>query len=213
MRVLITGGNRGIGAALTRAYEARGDQVIATARDGSTGHALDVTDPAAVVALAKAQDAPLDLLVCNAGVYLDKGDALGDGFAPRDWAASFAVNVTGVFLCAEAFLPVLERAKSPKIAVIASQMGSSTKAKGNALIYRASKAAAVNLALNLSTLLAPRGVAVGAYHPGWVRTDMGGAEADISESEAAEGLMARFDTLSLRSSGVFEAYDGRAIPI
>jgi NAD(P)-dependent dehydrogenase (short-subunit alcohol dehydrogenase family) len=53
-------------------------------------------------------------------------------------------------------------------------MGSSERAPGGSYIYRASKAAATNLGRNLATDLAPRGIAVGIYHPGWVRTDMGG---------------------------------------
>jgi NAD(P)-dependent dehydrogenase (short-subunit alcohol dehydrogenase family) len=75
-------------------------------------------------------------------------------------------------------------------------MGSSDRAaNGGSYIYRASKAAATNLGRNLATDLAPRGIAVGIYHPGWVRTDMGGTGADISLEESVAGLMARFDAL------------------
>jgi NAD(P)-dependent dehydrogenase (short-subunit alcohol dehydrogenase family) len=212
MTILITGANRGIGAGLAAAYRARGQEVIAAARRG-TDTPLDVTDPASTAALAEGLgDRAIDLLVCNAGVYLDKGMDLATGFPPEAWADTFAVNVTGVFLTVQAVLPHLARSTTPKIAIISSQMGSSDRANGGSYIYRASKAAATNLGRNLATDLAPRGIAVGIYHPGWVRTDMGGSAADISLDESVAGLMARFDDLSLETTGAFLTWDGRPIP-
>lgn len=211
MHVLITGANRGIGAGLTAAYEAGGHAVTATARDVPGMARLDVTDRAAFDALARRLEGQaIDLLICNAGVYLDKGQTLEDGYGVALWAESFAVNVTGVFLCVQAFLPHLARAQAPKIAIIASQMGSSTRAPGGSYVYRATKAAAINLGRNLATDLRPRGIAVGVYHPGWVQTDMGGADAEITTDEAVSGLVARFATLDLETSGCFETWDGRA---
>ena len=211
MHVLITGASRGIGAGLAAAYAARGAEVSATARDAPGLIPLDVTDPMSVRVLAdKLGDRALDLLICNAGVYLDKGQSLEDGFAPDLWARTFAVNVTGVFLTVQALLPNLARATSPKIAIVASQMGSSTRNRGGSYIYRASKAAAINLGRNLAADLAPRGIAVGIYHPGWVRTDMGGSTAALGVDAAVGGLMARFDALDLGTTGCFETWDGRA---
>ncbi|NKX43645.1 SDR family NAD(P)-dependent oxidoreductase [Roseicyclus persicicus] len=211
MHVLITGANRGIGAELAAAYRARGAEVTATARDAAGCLALDVTDPVSVKVLAdKMGDRAVDLLICNAGVYLDKGQSLEDGFAPELWAATFAVNVTGVFLTVQALLPNLARSAAPKIAIVASQMGSSTRNTGGSYIYRASKAAAINLGRNLATDLAPRGIAVGIYHPGWVRTDMGGTGADIGTDEAVAGLVERFAALAVATTGCFETWDGRA---
>lgn len=213
MQVLITGANRGIGAQLAADYDARGDGVWATSRDGSTGFALDVTQPKAHRALADSLEGqPLDLLICNAGVYLDKGQRIDDGFAPALWDASFAANVTGVFLTIQSLLPNLRAARAAKIAIISSQMGSDTRAPGGSYIYRASKAAVLNLGRNLSTDLKGDGIAVGIYHPGWVRTDMGSAAAEISVEEASAGLIARFDALSMATTGCFETWDGRAHP-
>ena len=212
-RALVTGGNRGIGAQLAADYMARGDRVMATSRDGSTGVALDVTDPGSHAALAaQLGDTPLDLLICNAGVYLDKGQSLEDGYAPQMWAQGFAANVTGVFLGIQSLLPNLRNASAAKIAIISSQMGSDTRAPGGSYIYRSSKAAVLNLGRNLATDLAGDGIAVGIYHPGWVRTDMGSAAAEISVEEASAGLMARFDHLSVDTTGCFETWDGRAHP-
>lgn len=210
MHVLITGANRGIGAGLAAAYAAEGHAVTATARNVPGMTRLDVTDPASLAQVAAGLEArALDLLICNAGVFLDKGQDLESGYPPALWAESFTVNVTGVFLSVQAFLPHLARAQAPKIAIIASQMGSSTRAPGGSYIYRASKAAAINLGRNLATDLSPRGIAVGVYHPGWVQTDMGGAAAEITTDEAVNGLVARFAALDLASSGCFETWDGR----
>lgn len=212
MTVVITGANRGIGRALYDAYAADGTPVMGTRREAgdATGWlSLDVRDPAQHRAMAdKLGDRPVSLLVCNAGVYPDKGARLDDGYGAEMWAEGFATNVTGVFLSIQALLPNLRQAKG-KIAIISSQMASHTRAPGGSYIYRASKAAALNLGRNLATDLAKEGIAVGIYHPGWVQTDMGGSTAEITVTEAATGLMERFATLSLHTTGCFETWDGR----
>ncbi|AHM02563.1 Short chain dehydrogenase [Roseibacterium elongatum DSM 19469] len=213
MTILITGANRGIGKGLTDGYVARGETVIATARAADGCLPLDVSDPASVAALAeRLQGQAIDTLICNAGIYPDKGQSLDHGYPPDMWAEVFAVNVTGVFLTVQALLPNLSMAAAPKIAIISSQMGSDTRAPGGSYIYRASKAAALNLGRNLATDLRPRGIAVGIYHPGWVRTDMGTDAAEIGPEDSVTGLIDRFDALSLETTGCFETWDGRAHP-
>lgn len=218
--VLITGASRGIGREMAQRMAARGDDVLACARnlaeapDGEklTPFSLDVTDDASLARLAaEMEGASLDLLVCNAGALAGRGGLDDPAYDRAAFENVLAVNVTGVFLTIRACLPAIRRAKG-KIAVISSQMGSCERAKGNAYLYRASKAAATNLAVALSKELAEEGIAVGAYHPGWVRTDMGGAGADISVEESAAGLIGRFDVLSLATTGCFEFYSGEAIP-
>lgn len=213
MRILITGANRGIGQELMSQYQSRGDTVLGTARSTSdTLLPLDVTSPSSFEGLSdRLSDQAIDLLVCNAGVYLDKGHAIGAGYDPQVWADTFAANVTGVYLTVEALLPHLRRSSAPKIAIISSIMASAARAPGGSYVYRASKAAVLNLGRNLATDLKSQGIAVGIYHPGWVRTDMGSQEADIEVDEAAHGLIQRFDALSLESSGAFLSYDGSAI--
>jgi NAD(P)-dependent dehydrogenase (short-subunit alcohol dehydrogenase family) len=211
MKVLVTGANRGIGFALARKYAADGVPVIGTHRGaapaasaGVAWEQLDVRDKASHGALsARLTGKPLDLLVCNAGVYLEKG---GD-YPPEKWAETFATNVTGVYLTIESLLPSLRAARG-KIAIISSNMGSDARAPGGSYIYRSSKAAVINLGRNLAVDLRRDGVAVGIYHPGWVVTDMGGSSADISVEESARGLAARFTALSVASTGCFESYDG-----
>lgn len=213
MHVLITGAGRGIGRALADRYRAADHRVSGTARDSSAEITLDVTDPAAHRAMAaRLAGQPVDLLVCNAGVYLDKGQDLATGYPAEMWAQSFAVNVTGVFLAVQALLPNLRAVDGAKIAIISSQMASHTRAPGGSYIYRASKAAVLNLGRNLAAELSGEGIAVGIYHPGWVQTDMGGATAEITVDEAADGLVARFAALDMAHTGCFETWDGRAHP-
>ena len=219
MTSLITGATRGIGLGLVRAAAAAGEPVIGTHRTappevpGAEWQPLDLEDPQGPAQLAARLDGrPIDLLVCNAGIYPDKGHDLLTGFPATDWARTLAVNVTGVFLTIRALLPALEAAPTPRIAIIASQMGSSERARGGSYIYRASKAAAINLGRNLALDLAPRGIAVGIYHPGWVRTDMGGDGAEIDIATSVTGLRARFAALSPETSGAFLGHDGQPHP-
>lgn len=208
MHIVITGANRGIGRALADQYRAQGHSVTGTARDGSAEVQLDVADTRQQAAMAKQlQGQPVDLLICNAGVYLDKGHSI-DGYPAEMWEQSFAANVTGVFLTIQSLLPNLLAAKG-RIAIMSSQMASHTRAPGGSYIYRASKAAALNLGRNLASDLKQDGVAVGIYHPGWVQTDMGGTAADIHVDQAVAGLIDRFEALSLETTGCFETYDGQ----
>ncbi|MGD1885169.1 MAG: SDR family NAD(P)-dependent oxidoreductase [Paracoccaceae bacterium] len=213
MRVVITGASRGIGAGLAARYRDAGNAVIGTGRGAPGLVDLDVTRPEDHLALQRhIGDQAVDLLICSAGIYLDKGQGLKDGYHAEMWAQTFAVNVTGVFLAVQALLPNLRASGAAKVAIISSQMASHTRAPGGSYIYRSSKAAALNLGRNLATDLKPEGIAVGIYHPGWVRTDMGGASAAISTDEAVLGLVSRFAALSLETTGCFETWDGRAHP-
>ncbi len=224
---LITGANRGIGLALTQLAMDRGDRVLAAARRPGEAPALadlarknanisvlniDVTDPEEMAAAAAIEDTPIDLLICNAGQYLARGGLDDPEYSFDAWHTVMMTNVAGIFFTVRAFMPRLLKAPAAKIAIVSSMMASSERAPGGAYIYRASKAAATNLARNLAVDLKGQGIAVGAYHPGWVRTDMGGPKAAIDVDDSATGLMQRFDALSLATTGVFEDYRGEAIP-
>ena len=211
MHNVITGANRGIGQALMARYRATGHDVTGSSRSGADDLThLDVTDPASVTDFAtQLAGRPVDLLICNAGVYLDKGHSLPDGYPAKMWADTFATNVTGVFLTVQALLPNLKAAQDAKVAIMSSTMASHDRAPGGSYIYRASKAAALNLGRNLAVDLNPDGIAVGIYHPGWVRTDMGGTAADISVDEAADGLIDRFADLGPDKTGCFQTWDGQ----
>lgn len=219
--ILITGANRGIGLELARQASVRGDHVIATARRPGEAEelseltrrrgsvevvGLDVSDPDQIAGVAAQLRQPIDLLVCNAGQYVGRGGIEDPAYTPDAWSRTLMVNVAGPFFTVRAFLPALR--EGSKVAIISSIMASSAQAPGGSYIYRASKAAATNLARNLAAELSGRGIAVGAYHPGWVRTDMGGPSAALSVEESAEGLLARFDALGVATTGVFEDYRG-----
>lgn len=209
MHAVITGASRGIGREMVAQLTAAGHEVTGTSRDHSSGVRLDVTDPGQLARFAAQLDErPIDLLVCNAGVYLDKGMEMQE-YTAEIWAKSLAVNVTGVFLTVQALLPNLRLASEAKIAIISSQMASHARAPGGSYAYRASKAAALNIGRNFATDLRPEGIAVGIYHPGWARTDMGGEEGDISVEESAAGLINEFDMLTLDTTGCFHTWDGR----
>ncbi len=233
---LITGANRGIGLEMTRQAAMNGDQVIACARnikeatdlvtlnkenEAITLISLDVTDENSMKQIAAEIQCKIDILVCNAGVLNGYGGLEDDAHHSQAIHAVLMTNIAGIFFTARSFLPHLVKKNSKseeqsgaygKIAIISSIMGSQKRAGSNAPIYRASKAAATNLARSLAIELAPRSIAVGAYHPGWVRTDMGGPSADVSPQESAAGLLARFDKLNIASTGIYESYSGEKLP-
>ena len=213
MEILVTGANRGIGAALLKGYAALGIPAMGTSRDGTVGLKLDVTDPGSISELGRHYaERRLDLLVCNAAVFLDRGRSLEE-LAAEDWARTMAVNVTGVAETVRVLLPALRRSSGSKIAIISSQMASQERARGGSYVYRASKAAVLNFGRNLAQDLRGEGIAVGTYHPGWVRTEMGGPDAELSGSEAAEGLINRFEALDMSLPGCFATWDGRDHPL
>lgn len=219
--ILIIGASRGIGLELARQAGARGDTVIATARSaegaerltalGATAIQCEVTDEASLAIAVQAVEAPIDCMVLNAGVYRGRGALDAPDSGADAWQDVLMTNVAGPFLCTRTFLGKIA-GRGGRIAVISSLMGSSTTASGNAYMYRASKAAASNLVANLAVELKPRGIAIGAYHPGWVQTDMGGANAAVTVADSAAGLLSRFDALDLATTGVFEDFTGKPIP-
>ncbi|HEX2163202.1 MAG TPA: SDR family oxidoreductase [Thermoanaerobaculia bacterium] len=214
--VLVTGANRGLGLGFARAYAARGDRVLGTARRPGEAEALaavaarvlplDVTDGASVAALSEAVgDERLDLVVHNAGILVE--DRLDD-VDPADVLAQLDANAVGPLRVTLAVRGLL--ARGGKLAVISSVMGSiAENDQGGYYGYRSSKAALNAIVKCLAIDLAP--LPVVAVHPGYVRTRMSPA-GDVEPDEAAAALVALIDGAGRRETGRFFDRHGREIP-
>lgn len=212
MHVLITGGARGL--CLCRAALAAGWRVSTTVRSGdvphgATAHRLDLRDAGAVAALA-AQVGPLDVLIHNAGIIGPAARA-ADPADPEAVMDVLAVNVLAPLLVTQALLPNLRAAPSGRgrVMAISSQMAWMGYAKSDHIAYRASKVALNKVVQGLATDLAPMGVVAVAVDPGWMRTDMGGPDADLDPVQVADQLIALAERLGPEDSGAFLHADGR----
>ncbi len=226
--VLITGANRGIGYEFARSFADDGWHVHACCRnpdraeglkeliEGTVGavtlHKLDVTDGLKVASLARElADEPIDVLLNNAGVY---GPRTGFGETDyNEWLPVIAANVLAPMRMAERFVEHVAHSERKLIVNISSRMGSmGDNSGGGAYIYRSSKAALNAVVKSLSVDLAPRGITAVAFHPGWVKTDMGGENAAVTAAESVKGMRAVIDRLNTGDSGKFFNYDGSILP-
>jgi NAD(P)-dependent dehydrogenase (short-subunit alcohol dehydrogenase family) len=227
--VLITGANRGLGLEFCRQYAEQGWQVIACARNPDdafdlnklAGHypnvqleQLDVSEFEQIDALSrKLADRPIDVLINNAGIYADNK---GNGFGRVDyraWAQSLVVNTEAAVKMAEAFLPQIKKSDQKLIVAISSLMGSmADNDSGGSIFYRSSKAALNAAMKSLAIDLKDQSIGVLIFHPGWVKTDMGGPNALINAETSIAGMRALIDNFSLDQSGRFVKYDGTAMP-
>ena len=205
--IMITGSNRGIGAALVRAAIKAGHTPIGTTRDGRDQTiALTLDDPDTIAAQL-AEIGPLDMLVNNAGVITpERQSPLDMDFA--GFAHSLTVNSMAPLAIAQAILPRLRESDAPKILTISSQMAWMGYRKADRIAYRASKTAVNKVMQGLATALEPEGIPVALVDPGWVRTDMGGAEAEEDPDEVAEGVLAIAKRLTIKDTGKFFRFTG-----
>ncbi|HEX9735227.1 MAG TPA: SDR family NAD(P)-dependent oxidoreductase [Thermoanaerobaculia bacterium] len=185
-RAVVTGGGRGIGAAVARALAAEGAAVVVSARTGEQIEAVAAElrgggARAAAVACDVTREADVDALVREATDFLGGVDVLVNNAgiatsAPlkavtlEEWNRVFAVNVTGTFLCTRGFLPGMLEGGWGRVVNVASVAGK----MGAAYIstYAASKHAVIGFTRSLAVEVAARGVTVNAVCPGYVATDM-----------------------------------------
>jgi 3-oxoacyl-[acyl-carrier protein] reductase len=184
--VLVTGGNRGIGLAIARAFSAAGDKVAITYRSGEPPEGLfgvrcDVTDQAAVEAAfdsVESQQGPVEALVANAGITRD---TLLLRMAEDDFTAVLDTNLTGSYRVAKRAARSMLRARRGRLIFISSVVGLLGSA-GQAN-YAASKAGLVGLARSLARELGSRNITANVVAPGFVSTDMTEALPEERRSE------------------------------
>ena len=220
-RALITGANRGLGLEFTRQYLRDGWRVIGCCRNpdaagelataGAEVMKLDVTQAADVTAASKRlAGTSIDLVVCNAGVTGPRTPVLSP-VTQAEFDQVMRTNVLGPMWISAA---LAEHVRSGgKIAYLSSRMGSiGAMSNAGSALYRASKAALNAVVKAVALELASRGATAIALHPGWVKTDMGGAGADIDAETSVAGMRAVIEGAGPRVSGHFLDYAGKEIP-
>jgi NAD(P)-dependent dehydrogenase (short-subunit alcohol dehydrogenase family) len=226
--ILITGSNRGIGLELTKQYTEAGWRVFACCRvpdraselqslanqyDNLSLHALDVTDLERIRVLAnELQNQPVDILFNNAGSYGPMEARFGNTDEAQ-WLECLRINTIAPMNIMQAFVNHVAASNRKIIAGMSSKMGSmADNGSGGSYIYRSSKAA-LNAVLKSAAIdLRPLDIKVAILHPGWVKTDMGGPNAEITVQQCVSGLRKILDNMTLDNSGHFFDIDGSTIP-
>ncbi len=232
--VLISGANRGLGLEFARQYVEDGWRVHALCRN--PGHATelsrlagaassleilqcDVSDFAAIDRLADALgDQPLDVLINNAGVFGPKRTADNDhrqSFGAIDYDIVMdvlRVNTLAPLKLTEALIDNVLAGEQKKVVTITSALGSIANTTPGLYAYRTSKAAVNMVMATLARELESRGVIVAALNPGWVSTDMGGADADLTADSSVRDMRRIIARLAMDQSGAFLDHDGSEIP-
>ena len=227
--LLITGANRGIGLELCEQYLRDNWKVIATCRSAESAtelaalnsqfpdtlsiHSLNVADHSQITTLKNVLgDIPIDVLFNNAGVYA--GDSAEFGHSDTNvWLDAFNINVISPMKLMEAFVDNVANSEQKTIANMSSKMGSiSDNGSGGSYAYRSTKTALNSVVVSAARDLKSRGITALALHPGWVRTDMGGPNGELSVAESAALLRKTIANSSITDSGSFFDIDGSIIP-
>ena len=221
--IVITGANRGIGYAMAKICQQRGDSVYALCRHSSAQldalgvnvvAQVDIATQAGIdTAVSALNGISIDLLINNAGILRD--EQLSD-LNQQTIIEQFNVNALAPLCLSHALLGNLSA--DSKIGLITSRMGSITdNTSGGRYGYRMSKAALNIAAVSLARDLSAENIAVGIYHPGYVQTEMVNSDGilnngDISADVAAERLITLMDNLTMADSGVFKHSNGETLP-
>jgi NAD(P)-dependent dehydrogenase (short-subunit alcohol dehydrogenase family) len=204
---IVTGANRGLGLETCRQLACLGHHVILTSRDPVQGqaaagqlarlggdvvyHQLDVTDPDSIVRLRafveRHYGAP-DALINNAAILIDLMGRVLDVEVSR-YRQTMEANTFGPLMVCQAFIPLMLRQNYGRVVNVSSGAGQIESMVNDMPAYRLSKIALNGLTRILADSLQGTNVLVNAACPGWVRTDMGGPEADLSVEEGADGIV------------------------
>lgn len=209
--ILITGCNRGIGRALTEAAIARGWTVSGTTRSSEGLPDINLIwcdmENVARMDTVFADLPPLDILINNAGeIGPDVQSPLEMDFP--GFRRTLTINTLAPLAVSQACLPALRRRPGSRILSVSSQMSWMGYRKSDRIAYRASKAALNKVMQGLATDLEPEGIPVALVDPGWVRTDMGGQEADEDPSAVADGVLSIADRMTIADTGKFFRFTG-----
>lgn len=232
--VLVTGANRGLGLEFARQYLAEGWKVIATARDPEKAmelkslsssspnlqiRTLDVADDESVEECANDLDGqPIDLLLLNSAIYPRGGSRVGE-IDYDGWRDAIETNLFGPLRLIEVLVENVAASERKLIAAISTSMaslravqGGGVAQSGTAYQYRTSKTA-LNMAISIvAKELEPRGISAFVVDPGWVKTDMGGAHAQLTPQQSIAGMRKLFERPAAELSGKFLGYDGLTRP-
>lgn len=232
--VLVTGANRGLGLEFVRQYAADGWSVLATARDLEkaqelkrrveqhrtvSAHVLDIADDGSIEELVDQLDGKtIDVVIHNSGIYPQKGQKFGE-IDYDGWSEALETNLYGPMRLTEALVENVAASERKQIAAISSSMaslravqGGSVATAGVAYQYRTSKTG-LNMAMSiLAKELAPRGISVVMIDPGWVKTDMGGPNAQLTPEQSIAGIRKVLAGDPMEISGKFIGYDGVVRP-
>ena len=191
--VLVTGGNRGIGLAIARAFAKQGDRVAVTHRgsgapEGLFGVQCDITDSAAVDAAFGAVEAelgPVEVLVANAGIT---DDTLLLRMSEEQFQRVIDTNLTGAFRCAKRASAKMLRARWGRIIFISSVVG--LYGGPGQVNYAASKAGLVGMARSITRELGGRNITANVVAPGFIETDMTDALPEQRKAEIISAVPA-----------------------
>jgi NAD(P)-dependent dehydrogenase (short-subunit alcohol dehydrogenase family) len=219
--ILIIGASRGLGLEFVRQYRHDSWLTLGTSRSsendalitatGASVIRLDVSDADSFLSLAKALDGrSIDVCIYNAGVF---GASENVSVTPSKevFDEVMHANVYGAMCAIPIVAPALAKSRG-KFAFVTSRMGSISGTTGaNAPLYRASKAALNMVVKTAANEYAPHGITSFVMHPGWVKTDMGGGNADIEPAVSIAGMRKVIANATAESNGHFFNYDGSAI--
>jgi NAD(P)-dependent dehydrogenase (short-subunit alcohol dehydrogenase family) len=227
--VLVTGANRGLGLEFCKQYAQHGWRVIACSRNIQTADKLvELRDQYSTIHInqlnmenfseidhlsSQLANETIDVLINNAGVYGDTNAHSFGNLNFQNWSDTLTINTQAPIKMAEAFLPQVKRSEKKLIVAISSLMGSITdNSGGGSILYRSSKAALNAAMKSLAIDLKQQDVGVLIFHPGWVRTDMGGPNGLIDVEESIEGMRKVISEFRLSLTGDFVKYDGMPMP-
>lgn len=206
---VVSGANRGIGLEICRQLLAGGVSVVLGSRNADLGKkvasalrdeikpkvseiislALDVTSPESVKRFASGVEEHFgcaDILVNNAGVMLEPREGTTADTTVKMLRETLDVNVVGPFLMCQAFVPMMKARGYGRIVNVSTGMGQLERMGQGSPAYRISKTALNALTRTLAVELADAGILVNAVSPGWVKTEMGGPDAQRSVEEGAD---------------------------